>query len=131
MMAAEIAIAADDAYVALAFTRIGRAGDCGATYHRPRLFGERRALELMLLGERIDARRAADIGLVTRIVPRADLASESEEIARRLAAGATVGLGLAKRLVRGAYAASLEEQLLHEAAAAARDRKSTRLNASH
>src|SRR3546814_8168780 len=109
----------------------------------------------MLLGERIDARRAADIGLVTRIVPRADLASESEAIARRLAAGATVGLGLAKRLVRGAYAASLEEQLLHEAAAAARcaatddhhegvaafldrraprfegDRKSTRLNSSH
>ncbi|RIA43798.1 2-(1,2-epoxy-1,2-dihydrophenyl)acetyl-CoA isomerase [Hephaestia caeni] len=120
MMAADIAIAADDAYVALAFTRIGLAGDCGATFHLPRLVGERRALELMLLGERIDARRAADIGLVTRIVPRADLADESEAIARCLAAGATVGLGLAKRLVRGAHAASLEEQLLHEAAAAAR-----------
>src|SRR3546814_15362090 len=66
MMAADIAIAADDAYVALAFTRIGLAGDCGATYHLPRLIGERRALELMLPGERIDARRAADIGLVTR-----------------------------------------------------------------
>src|SRR3546814_11634549 len=83
MMAADIAIAADDAYVALAFTRIGLAGDCGATYHLPRLIGERRALELMLLGERIDARRAADIGLVTRIVPRADLASDSAAITRR------------------------------------------------
>src|SRR3546814_6991173 len=106
MMAAEIAIAADDAYVALAFTRIGMAGDCGATYHLPRLIGERRALELMLLGERIDARRAADIGLVNRIVPRADLASESEAIERGLAAGVTVGLGLAKTLVQGANADS-------------------------
>src|SRR3546814_12527815 len=70
MMAADIAIAADDAYVALAFTRIGLAGDCGATYHLPRLIGERRALELMLLGERIDARRAADIGQLGRVVWR-------------------------------------------------------------
>src|SRR3546814_1871006 len=104
MMAADIAIAADDAYVALAFTRIGLAGDCGATYHLPRSIGERRAPELMLLGERIDARRAADIGLVTRIVPRADLASESEAIARRLAARLEEHTSELRSLMRTSYA---------------------------
>src|SRR3546814_18790235 len=93
MMAADIAIAADDAYVALAFTRIGLAGDCGATYHLPRLLGERRALELILLGERMDAPRAADIGLVTRIVPPSELASETEAHPPRPAASAPARLG--------------------------------------
>ena len=119
MMAADIVIAADDTYIALAFTRIGLAGDCGATFHLPRLVGERRALELMLLGERIDAARALDIGLVGRVVPRADLSTASESVAHKLAHGASVALGLAKRLVRTSFESTIQAQLIAEGEAAA------------
>lgn len=119
MLASDLVIAADNAYFALAFTRIGLPGDCGVTYHLPRIVGERRALELMLLGGKFTVEQAKEYGIVTRIVPRDTLDSEATALARRLADGPTIGLGLAKTLIRQSFDVTLEQQLFAEAESAA------------
>ena len=63
--AADLAIASDDAYFTLAYCHIGLSADGGASYFLPRIVGERRALEAVLLGERITAQKALDWGLLT------------------------------------------------------------------
>ena len=59
ILASDLAIAGDDAYFTLAYRHIGLSADGGATYFLPRIVGERRALEIALLGERFTAQRAA------------------------------------------------------------------------
>lgn len=115
--AADYVLAADDAYFAPAYTRIGLPGDGGVSYFLPRIVGERRALDIILLGERFDAAKALDWGLVNRIVPLAELGAETDRLARRLADGPTLALGLAKHLVRGSLDRTWDEQSALEAAA--------------
>jgi 2-(1,2-epoxy-1,2-dihydrophenyl)acetyl-CoA isomerase len=74
ILACDLAIAADDSYFTLAYRHIGLSADGGATYFLPRIVGERRALEIALLGERFTAQRAHEIGILTWLVPRAALA---------------------------------------------------------
>ena len=114
--AADYVIAADDAYFAPAYTRIGLPGDGGVSYFLPRIVGERRALDIILLGERFDAAKALGWGLVNQVVPVADLAIETNKLARRFADGPTLALGLAKHLVRGSLDRSWDEQSALEAA---------------
>ena len=114
--ASDYVIAADDAYFAPAYTRIGLPGDGGVSYFLPRIVGERRALEILLLGDRFDAVQAEAWGLVNRVVPRSELVSETDRVADRLAKSATLALGLAKQLVRGSLERSWDEQSALEAA---------------
>jgi 2-(1,2-epoxy-1,2-dihydrophenyl)acetyl-CoA isomerase len=74
MNAADLVIASDDTKFNLAYTRIGGTPDLGATWYLPRLLGERRAMELLLLSEGFDAQRARELGLVNFVVPAADFA---------------------------------------------------------
>jgi len=120
MAAADLAVAAADATFTLAYSRIGASPDGGSTHFLPRLVGSRRALELMLLSDRIDAQTALNLGLVNRVVAAADLEAETERLARRLAAGATTAFGETKRLVNGAFGQTLEESLAAEVEAFAR-----------
>lgn len=115
VMAADLAIAADDAVFTLAYRHIGLSADGGASYFLPRIVGERRALEIALLGERFDAERARSFGLLNWIVPRAELAAETETLARRLADGPTLALGRAKQLIRASLDNSWDEQSHREA----------------
>ena len=119
VMAGDLAIASDDAFFTLAYRHIGLSADGGASYFLPRLVGERRALEIILLGDRFDVQRAHDLGIVNFVVPRADLAAETQKLATRLATGPTVALGLAKRLVRTSLDNSWDEQSHREAEAIA------------
>jgi 2-(1,2-epoxy-1,2-dihydrophenyl)acetyl-CoA isomerase len=119
LMAADFAIVADDAFFTLAYRNIGLSPDGCATYLLPRLIGERRAMELMLLGERFDAGRALDMGLVNRVVPRPKLEVEAGHLAAALAAGPTRALALGKRLIRSGWDASWDEQSHREAEAMA------------
>lgn len=120
MAAADLAIAAADTTFTLAYSRIGASPDGGATYFLPRLVGTRRALELMLLSERIDAQAAAALGLVNRVVPAADLEDETGRLARRLASGATSAYAETKRLVNEGFDRGLTDQLAAEVEAFAR-----------
>src|SRR5687768_1130919 len=116
-LAADIVVAARSAYFLQAFVNIGLIPDAGATWLLPRLAGRARALEMMMLGERIPAEQALEWGLVSRVVEDEHLASESVAIATRLAQGPTVALGLIRRLAREAQSMPLSEALAAERAA--------------
>lgn len=109
--ACDMAVAADDASFSMAFSKIGITPDSATTYFLPRAVGSRKAMELVLLGDRIDAATAASIGLVSRVVPRAELEAETAKLARRLADGPTAAHGRAKALLHRSETASLEDQL--------------------
>ncbi len=116
MLAADLALAADDAVFTLAFCHIGTSPDGGSTYHLPRAVGLKRAMEIALLGDRFGAQEAARIGLINRAVPAADLAAETARLAGRLARGPTAAYGRTKRLLGSALDRDLAAQLSAECA---------------
>jgi 2-(1,2-epoxy-1,2-dihydrophenyl)acetyl-CoA isomerase len=120
MAAADLALAAADATFTLAYSRIGASPDGGATHFLPRLVGSRKALELMLLSDPVDAPAALALGLVNRVVDRDALDRETARIAQRLARGATRAFGETKQLVNATFDRSLAEQLAAEVEAFAR-----------
>lgn len=115
LMASDLAIAADDAFYTLAYRHVGLSMDGCVSYTLPRVIGERKALELALLGERFDAAEALGLGMVNRVVPAADLAAETDRLARRLADGPTLALAAMKKLIRGSMESSFDEQSHREA----------------
>lgn len=110
-LAADIAIAADDTRLSLAYSRIGTSPDGGSTFSLPRMVGLRRALGLALLSEVIEADEALRLGLVNKVVPLADLEAETERLARDLASGPTQAFGAVKRLLRQSFSTSFTDQL--------------------
>src|SRR3954452_1619275 len=115
--AADIVIAARSAYFLQAFVNIGLIPDAGATWLLPRLAGRARAMEMMMLGERISAEKARDWGMISRVVEDEHLGSESVALATQLARGPTRALALIRRLAREAGHLSLGEALAAERAA--------------
>ncbi|WNO54586.1 enoyl-CoA hydratase-related protein [Stakelama saccharophila] len=98
-LSADLCIACDSAYFLQAFVNVGLIPDGGATWMLPRLIGRARALEMMLLGERVPAERAVEWGMVHRVVADSALDDEALALAQRLASGPTVALGLLRRAV--------------------------------
>jgi 2-(1,2-epoxy-1,2-dihydrophenyl)acetyl-CoA isomerase len=117
MMATDLVLAADDAYFTLAYTLIGASPDGGSTYALPRIVGAKKAMELALLGERVDAAAAERLGLVNRVVPSEQLYAEAAKLAARLAAGPTAVYARTKALLQDSLNANLEAQLQREAEA--------------
>jgi len=109
--AADLCIAADDAKFTMAYARIGATPDGSGSFHLPRLVGLRRAMELAMLSEVIDAAEALRIGLVNRVVPAAALAEETAKLAGRLAAGPTVAYAGVRHLMRQSFDRTLDQQL--------------------
>lgn len=114
--AADLAIAGESARFTMAYTAAGLSPDCGATWYLPRIVGVRRAAELMLLNDRLDAQAAAALGIVTRVVPDEDLEREVDVVARALATGPTRAYGAVKRLLRTSASSTLGAQLAEESA---------------
>jgi 2-(1,2-epoxy-1,2-dihydrophenyl)acetyl-CoA isomerase len=112
--AADFVIAADTARFTMAYTKIGLSVDGGSSYFLPRIVGMRRTVELMLTNRTLSAEEAYAWGIVTRVVPAADLVEEARMLATSLASGATRALRAAKRLVREGWNESLETQLERE-----------------
>lgn len=110
-LAADLAIAAEDAKFTLAYSRIGTSPDGGASWSLPRVVGLRRAMEMALLSDVIDAAEALRLGLVNKVVPQDCLAAEVDALVARLAAGPTHAYGKIKSLLRGSLQHSLPEQL--------------------
>jgi 2-(1,2-epoxy-1,2-dihydrophenyl)acetyl-CoA isomerase len=113
-VAADLVVAAESAYFLLAFRRIGLVPDGGATWMLPRLVGKARAMELMLLGEKLPARTAVEWGLINKCVPDAELMDAAMQYARALADG-PASLGLTRNLVWESLDSSWQEQLEAEA----------------
>lgn len=114
-LATDIRIAADTARFGEVFSRIGLVPDGGGTYFLPRLVGTAKALELIMLGDIIDAAEALHLGLINRVVPAAQLHEETYKLAERLAQGPTLAHGLAKTAVYQSLHMTLEDVLNMEA----------------
>lgn len=95
----DIVLAAESARFTLAYTAIGLSPDGGSTHLLPRLIGMRRTQELMLTNRRLTAAEAQAMGLITEVVPDAELAARAEGLAIKLAEGPTEAYGAVKRLL--------------------------------
>lgn len=98
-----------------AFIHVGLVPDSGNMYFLPRLIGQAKALELAMLGDKISATQAEELGLATRVIPLENWDVEVRAFAERLAQMPTKALGLTKRYLRKSWEANLEEMLEHEA----------------
>lgn len=114
-IAADIIVAARGAYFTQAFTKIGLVPDAGSTYLLPRLIGLGRARAMMLLGEKIEAERARDWGLVWDVVEDGELAEAAFALAAGLATGPTTALSCLRRLLAASLDNELGPQLAMEA----------------
>jgi 2-(1,2-epoxy-1,2-dihydrophenyl)acetyl-CoA isomerase len=117
---ADVVIAAEGTRFATGFSGLGLSGDGGGTWFLPRLVGMRRAAELYFGQRVLDADEAAAWGLISRVVPAADLAAEAERTARQLAAGPTRAFGEIRTLLRRTHEVSLGDQLQAETGALSR-----------
>jgi len=98
-LACDFRIAADSAVMGLSEVRLGIMPGAGGTQRLARLLGTARAKELVLTGRRIDAARALAIGLVSRVVPAAELERAGQELADELAICAPLSIAMAKRAI--------------------------------
>lgn len=99
-LASDLRIASEKARLAFLFNRVGLTGaDMGAAYLLPRVVGMGRAMELLLLGDTIDATTAERYGLANRVVPHSDLLPVAYEWARRLAQGPTLAISMTKQML--------------------------------
>jgi enoyl-CoA hydratase len=114
----DLRVAAADARLGLPEVNLGMIPASGGTQRLPRLIGEARALHLVLTAERLDAATALDWGLVTRVVPPAELADTAHALGERLAGHAPLALRYARRAIQEGAALSLADGLHLEAALA-------------
>jgi 2-(1,2-epoxy-1,2-dihydrophenyl)acetyl-CoA isomerase len=110
-LACDIVIALRSAKFIQSFATIGLIPDSGGTWILPRLLGHARAMGLALTGEPIDAERAAEWGLIWKVVDEDMLDPEVDGLAQRFAAGPTRGLAEIKRLIRASWSQSLDQAL--------------------
>jgi 2-(1,2-epoxy-1,2-dihydrophenyl)acetyl-CoA isomerase len=101
-LACDLVVMAEEAKFVEVFVRRGIAPDAGGAWILTRLVGIQKAKELFFLGDDVPAAEAYRIGLVNRLVPRAELQSSLEELAGRLANGPTKAIGVAKWLTNRA-----------------------------
>ena len=113
-MACDIRIAADTARFGLPETNLSVLPGAGGTQRLARLVGTGRAIELILTGRFVGAAEARDIGLVTSVVPRADLLDEARAVAGRILAKGPLAVRLAKLVVRAGMDTDLRTGLVVE-----------------
>lgn len=113
-LACDICVADENASFIQAFSKIGLIPDSAGTYFLPRLVGMQKATALMMLGDKVSAAEAADLGMIYKSFPTDDFADASLKIATKLASMPTKGLGLTKRALNESYNNNLEQQLALE-----------------
>lgn len=99
VLACDLVVMSTEAKLVEAFVHRGILPDSGAIHLLTRIVGLRKATELLMLGEPVDAATCASLGLVNRVTAPDDTHAVAEELAVRLAAGPTVMLALTKRLL--------------------------------
>lgn len=113
--ASDIVYAAESARFMLAASRVGMIPDTGATVMLPLLVGFRRAMEFALTEQVLSAREALDMGLITRVVPDAELGREARALAVKLAGAAPLAIAATKRLLWQGVGSAVEARLGEEA----------------
>jgi len=112
-LGADVRIAGESARMNAAFIRIGlSACDVGVSYFLPRMVGASVAAELLLTGNFIEAARAERLGLVSRVVPDADLGAAAEALANDMLRNSPLGLRLTKECLNASIDAGGLEQVI-------------------
>jgi 2-(1,2-epoxy-1,2-dihydrophenyl)acetyl-CoA isomerase len=114
-LACDLVVAAESAYFSLAFVNIGLVPDGGSSVFVPSRVGFARAAELAMLGERLDARKAVDWGLINQAWPDAEFGSRADTLLDRLASGATRSYAGIKRQLNQWLYQQMDAQLEFEA----------------
>ncbi|HXA15597.1 MAG TPA: enoyl-CoA hydratase [Thermoanaerobaculia bacterium] len=110
-LACDYRIASDTAKLGETFVRIGIHPDWGGTWFLPRLVGPSRALELLMTGRMVDVAEALSIGMVDRVVPASELASQTTSLARTIADGPPIAIADIKRALAASRTNTLREQV--------------------
>jgi 2-(1,2-epoxy-1,2-dihydrophenyl)acetyl-CoA isomerase len=108
-LACDLRIASASCKITTAFAKIGLSGDYGGTYFLTQLLGSAKARELYLTSPVLSAQEAYHYGIVTKVVPDAEVEEAALDLARSLAQGPTITLGYIKRNINNAETMSLEE----------------------
>lgn len=114
-LACDLVLAAESAYLGLAFVNIGLMPDGGSTLFVPAAVGKARAFEMAMLGERVPAPQALEWGLVNAVHPDDRLPAEADALVERLAAGPTRSYAGTKRALNRMLYPDLDAQLDLEA----------------
>jgi 2-(1,2-epoxy-1,2-dihydrophenyl)acetyl-CoA isomerase len=114
MLACDLAVAADNAKFTLAYIHLATTPDGGASFHLPRMVGQKRAAEIALLGDRFGAAEAERWGLINRVVPLAELEATVAKLAGRMAKGPALAYARTKVLLNASDGNTLDQQLAAE-----------------
>ena len=107
-LACDLRVASASVKITTAFAKVGLSGDYGGTYFLTHLLGSAKARELYLMSPVLTAQEALALGIVTRVVPDAEVEAAAHELAMSLAQGPSVTLGYIKRNINNAEHLSLE-----------------------
>lgn len=113
-LACDLVIASESASFLQPFCKLGLIPDTGGSYFLPRLVGTQRAMGLALLGDKLSAKRAAEIGLIWECVVDAEFAARIDTIAAQLASGPTLGYARTKQAIYASPNNTLDAQLALE-----------------
>jgi 2-(1,2-epoxy-1,2-dihydrophenyl)acetyl-CoA isomerase len=114
-LCADLVYATENAYFLLAFVNIGLVPDGGSSAFIPARIGLARATEMAMLGERVDAAKAADGGLINGVIADDEFEQEIDALAARLASGPTRSYAGSKRQLNNWIFGPLDDQLALEA----------------
>ena len=114
-LACDLVVAAESAYLLLAFANIGLVPDGGSSLFIPARAGFTRAAEMALFAEKVPAAQAFEWNLVNRVVPDAEFPAAVEELAARFAAGPTGSFAGTKRQLNASIYPHMDDQLELEA----------------
>src|SRR5690606_2029807 len=113
--ACDLTFAAESAVFVQSFIHIGLIPDSGGTFTLPRLVGMQQAFGQMILADKLTATKAAELGMIWKVVPDAALEEEVMSVARKLATMPTLAIALTKYALNRSQGSDLEQHLLVEA----------------
>ncbi|MEO7080947.1 MAG: enoyl-CoA hydratase-related protein [Flavobacteriales bacterium] len=113
--ACDLTFAAESAVFVQSFIHIGLIPDSGGTFTLPRLVGMQQAFGQMILADKLSAAKAAEMGMIWKAVPDAELQNEVMTVAKKLATMPTLAIALTKYALNRSQGSNLEQHLLVEA----------------
>ncbi len=113
-LACDIVVASEKASFIQAFSKIGLVPDSGGSFYLPRLIGFQRASALMLLGDKVAAQQARELGMVYKVFESETFQQQALDLALEMAQMPTKALGLTKQLLNASFNNTLDQQLTLE-----------------
>ena len=110
-LSCDLVVASNKASFIQAFSKIGLIPDSGGTFFLPRLIGFQKASALMMLGDKVTAEEAEELGMIFKVISSESFNEEVEKLAIKLANMPTKALGLIKELLNKSNTNTLEQQL--------------------